>query len=33
MKKALKDIDESSSIAGGAKVENIEHLTQLFIIR
>jgi len=33
MKKALKDIDESSSIAGGANDENIEHLTQLLLDR
>ena len=33
MKKALKDIKESSSIAGGANDENIEHLTQLLLDR
>ena len=33
MKKALKDIDESSSIAGEANDEYIEHLTQLLLDR
>ena len=33
MKKALKDVNESTSIEGGANEDNIESLTQLLIER
>lgn len=33
MKKALKDVNESTSIEGGANEDNIENLTQLLLER